>query len=202
MPQKYPVIASTYFLAANIPTDKRGKFVRMETGGQVVIGHDGTTTAGYVPLAGCKIRIPNVLGRQTSSTNRALNLNPHATLASRPDFTTTSAGEIDLEFFMNDWYYLFASAYKITIKHGATMDIHSSSNEASPTEIEDFATGAFLGTSISLTLVNNSLGGTIKDSVFYRGNAASNGHSISLTGCVGYTFENIESGIVQYARLS
>jgi hypothetical protein len=58
-------------------------------------------------IAGLRIVIPNVIGRQTSAANRALNLVPHATLATRPDFTTTSAGEIDFEYFMNDWYHLF-----------------------------------------------------------------------------------------------
>lgn len=98
--EKFTAVLGTWFLAANIPTDARGKFVRMSTNGQVVIGHDGTANAGYVPTAGCKIRIPNVLGRQTSSVNRALNLVPNTTLATRPDFTTTSAGEIDFEYFM------------------------------------------------------------------------------------------------------
>lgn len=195
----YPSLLNTWFLAANLSTDIRSKFIQTLGGGQIRIGFDGTANAGYVPPAGCRVRIPNILGRQTSATNRALNLVPHTTLATRPDFTTTSAGEIDFEYFMNDWYHLFASPYKVRIINSATFDVHSTSNEASPTELDNYATGATIaGTTLIGT--NNPIGGTISNCRFVRPDAASNGHSLTFTGCSNYTFSNVRTGVVQYAR--
>lgn len=198
--EQFPAVSSTYFNTTNLGTDTRSKFVLMDAGGIVRVGGDGTSSIGFLPPSGCRVRIPNVLGRQTSAANRALNLVPHATLASRPDFTTTSAGDIDFEYFLNDWYHLFASAYKVRMVHSATMDIHSSSNEASGTDLNDYCTGVYQAASIPLTLTNNSLGGTIADCKFFRPDAASNGHPVSLTGCVGHTFTDVHAGVLTYAR--
>lgn len=198
----YPAVKDTWFLAANLGTDIRSKFVRDIGDGQVMIGQDATAAdAGYTPASGCKVRIPNILGRQsTLAAGDAVNQLPHATLASRPDFTTTSAGEIDFEYFMNDWYHLFASPYKVRMVNCATFDIHSTSNEASPTYIDNYTTGAYQAGTISLTMLNNPLGGTIKNSRFVRPDAASNGHCISMTGCSNFNFDTVRTGVVQYAR--
>jgi hypothetical protein len=199
--EKFVAVSSTYFNTTNLGTDARSKFVLMDTGGTIRIGGDGTNTIGFLPPAGCKIRIPNIIGRQTSAANRAANLVPHATLASRPDFTTTAAGDIDFEYLMDDWYHLFTAAYKVRIIHSATMDIHTTSNEASPTELEDYATGVYQAASIAFTATNNPLGGTVTDCRFYRAEAASNGHCWSMTGCSNYVFAGtVETGIIAYAR--
>lgn len=195
----YPAVLSTWFLAANLGTDNRSKFVQTLGNGQLRIGYDGTANAGYVPPAGCKIRIPNVLGRQSASGTDAVNQVPNATLATRPDFTTTSAGEIDFEFFLNDWYHLFSAPFKVRMINTATFDSHSTSNEASPTELDNYAIGAYIA-GISLTLLNNSLGGTITNCRFVRPDAASGGHSISVTGCSNYIFTGVRTGVIQYAR--
>jgi hypothetical protein len=175
----------------------------MRTNGQVIIGGDGTNTMGFVPPSGCRIRIPNILGRQTLGTGAgdSANFVPNATLGTRPDFTTTAAGEIDFEFFMNDWYHLFASAFKVRMINCATMDTHVSSNEASPTEINEYAVGVFQAAGI-LALTNNSLGGTITNMTIARGEAASNGHSVSLTGCTGYTINGLRNACISNARNS
>jgi hypothetical protein len=196
----YPALLNTWFNSTNLSNDDRSKFVQSIGNGQVRIGFDGSNNAGYVPPAGCRIRIPSNIGRTTSTANRALNLIPQP-VNSRPRFTTTSSGVIDFDFFINDWYHLFASPSSVKIKNTATFDIHSTSNEASPTELENYGTGVYIGTLIPLTLLNNSLGGNIKNCKFYRGNSATNGHSISITGCSNYTFsEIIEAGVITYAR--
>ena len=192
----YPTLLASAMITANLSSDIRSKFVETMGNGQVRIGNNGTVNVGYVPLSGCKVRIPNVFGRQSATATRASNSVPHTTLATRPDFVTTSAGEIDLEYFLNDWYYLFTSAYKVRIINGATFDIHSSSNEASPTEIDNFSIGNYLGTQIALTLTTNLLGGTIKNSKFNRVSAASSGHACSISTCSNYEFDNCDFGII------
>lgn len=196
----YPAILNGFFLAANLSTDIRSKFVLSLGSGQLRIGYDGTTNTGYVPPAGCKIRIPSNIGRQTSAVNRALNLIPHATFATRPDFTVSGGGEIDFEYFINDWYHLFNSAYKIQIKNGATFDIHSSSNEASPMLIENFTTGSYTGTAISLILLANPLGGIIRNCKFFRVDAAANGHTCTITTTSNLEIDNCYFGTVAYTR--
>lgn len=198
----FPAVASASFIAANLSTDVRSKFVRMGTNGEIRIGGDGTTAIGFLPSAGRRVRIPNVIGRQTSAANRALNLVPHATLATRPDFTTTSAGEIDFEYFMNDWYHLFVSPFKVRMVNCATFDIHSTSNEASPTELDNYVTASYQAGSISFTEVNNPLGGEISNCKFFRLDAAANGHPLSMTGCSNHVFTNAHFGVVTYARSS
>lgn len=198
----FPAVSSASFIAANLSTDQRSKFVRMGTNGEIRIGGDGTTAIGFLPPAGCRVRIPNVIGRQTSAANRALNLVPNATLATRPDFTTTSAGEIDFEYFMNDWYHLFTSAFKVRMLNCATFDIHSTSNEASPTELDNYVTAPYQGGSISFTGLNSPLGGEISNCKFFRLDAASNGHPLSMTGCSNHVFTNTHHGVITYARSS
>lgn len=199
--EKYIAVSSTYFNTTNLGTDDRSKYVLMDTDGIIRIGGDGTNAIGYLPTAGCRIRIPNILGHQTTAANRAANLVPHATLATRPDFVTTSAGEIDMEYMMNDWYHLFTAAYKVRMVHCATMDIHSTANEASPTELEDYCTGVYQAGSISFTAANNPVGGTVTDCKFMRPDAASNAHPFSLTSCANYEFAgDIEVGVITYAR--
>lgn len=198
--EAFPSLLAARMIPANLGVDERSKFVCSIGTGQVLIGHNGTDPVGFVPVAGCRVRIPNVLGRQSTSAGGDANNQVPAAFATRPDFTTTSAGFIDFEYFMNDWYHGFASAYQIKMQHCATYDIHTSNNEAAPTTLNDYVTGTYLAVAISLTLTTNLLGGTVTDCKFFRGDAASNGHACSLTTCAEYVFTRCHFGIVTYAR--
>lgn len=198
----FPGLVGTYFAAANLSTDARSKFVHSIGSGQVRIGNDGTANAGFVPPAGCRIRIPNVIGRQCTTAARAVNAAPAGTLATRPDFVTTSAGEIDMEYFINDWYHLFSAAYVVRMVHVASFDAHSSTNEASPMLLQDYGLGASAGTSICLTLTSCFLGGLIEDCKFERGNATTNGHAVSMTQVFDLTFRRVKAGVVTFGRSS
>lgn len=200
--EAFPAIRDTWFLAANLGTDARAKFVQTLGNGQVRIGYDGTSNAGYVPPAGCRIRIPSNIGRQCTTAARAVNAVPHPTLGTRPDFTTTAAGVLDFEFWMTDWYLLFTSPFSVRLIDSATFDIVSTSNNAAPIELRNVVTGAYNGTSISLTLTANSLGGTIDECKFFRGAAASNGHSAVISLCTDYVFSNNHFGVITNARSS
>jgi len=199
--EPYPTVLPANFIAGNFGTDARSKVAENRGTGQVRIGNNGTVNVGFTPPSGLKVVVPNVFGRQTSAANRALNLIPSGTLATRPDFTTTAAGVIDFEYFMNDWYHLFASPNNVYISNSATFDIHSTSNEAQPTIIDNFCTGPRISTT-PLTLLNNPNGGTISNSKFLKYDAATNGHSCSITLCSNYDFDNCHFGIMQYARSS
>lgn len=109
----YPAMLAANFIATNLGTDARSKFVETMGNGQVRIGNNGTVNVGFVPASGCRVRIPNVLGRQCATGTRATNAVPHGTSATRPDWTTTSAGDVDFEYFLNDWDCVFASPYRV-----------------------------------------------------------------------------------------
>lgn len=199
--EAYPSLLAAIMIPANLGVDERSKFVCSIGTGQVRIGHNGTDPVGYVPPAGCRVRIPNILGRQsTSAGGDANNQTPHTTLGSRPDFTTTSAGFLDFQYFMNDWYHNFSSAYQIKMQHCATFDTHTSANEAAPTTLNDYAVGAYLGTSTVLALTACSLGGTITDCKFFRGNSATNGHASSFTTSLDLIVTRCHFGVVTFAR--
>jgi hypothetical protein len=199
--EAYPAILTTWFIPANLGTDERAKFVQTLGTGQVRIGSDGTNNVGFVPPSGCRIRIPNILGRQsTLAGGDANNQVPHPTVGTRPDFTTTAAGVIDFEYFMNDWYHAFASPNNVRLINCATFDILTTSNCAAPDDINNFVTGSYLGTSSPLTLTANSLGGTIQNCKFFRAAAANNGHVCSMSLCADYVFTNNHFGVVTFAR--
>jgi len=198
--EAFPAVLSTWFIPANLGTDARAKFVQTIGTGQVRIGNNGTDDVGFVPPDGCRIRIPNILGRQSPSAgDDAVNQVPHVTVGTRPDWTTTSSGDIDFEYFMNDWYHLFTSPYKVRLMNCATFDILSTSNNAAAIDLNNFVTGNYIAAT-PLTLTANSLGGTIQNCKFFRPDAASNGHVANLSLCADYTFTNCHFGVITFAR--
>lgn len=197
----YPSIYAAGMTTANLGTDARSKFVCMETNGGMRIGHNGTTSVGYVPASGCKIRVPNIFLRQATTAARATNVIPNTTLATRPEFGTTAAGVIDIEYASIDWYCNFAQASSVTIKHTAVFEIINISECATAITLEDTHT-AISGSydSRTLQLTSNFAGGTLTDCKFQRFQAGSNDHSIEIIYCQGLTLENVHSGIVTFAR--
>lgn len=196
----YPCIITTYFNTTNIGTDERSKFLHNMGSGQVRIGSDGTNTIGFVPAAGCKVRIPNVIGRQaTAAGGHAVNQPRSATDTTNPDFATTSAGEIDFEYFLSDWLFAYISAYSVRQIHCATFNTINVSNLASPFEIEDCAVSPF-SAGVSFNSTTCLLGGTITSSKFFRADAASNGHPFRLTDTSNVDVSDCHMGIVTYAR--
>ena len=198
--ESYPAIELASFIPANLSTDERCKFVCMEDNGAVRIGGNGTDVCGFIPPAGCKIRIPNIIGRQTNlASGDNLNLIPIATITARPRFATTSAGVIDIEYFLTDWYFNFDAAYNIKIKNSSSQSGLLFTNTAEKVEVDNYCNGAM--TSIN-TLTTNSLtnGAEIKNSKFFRVNSVSSGHPYSMSLSQGIDLINCSFGVIQYAR--
>lgn len=161
-------------------------------------------TIGKIPPSGCKTRIPNVLLRQCATGTRAVNAAPNATLATRPDFTTTGAGVVDHEYTYGDWYYLTLQSYQTRLVNVATFDAISIAECASRLELINGGCGMHGALDIAaLTLTSNFAGGQVTDWHNPRGNAPGTGdHAVTLTVCSGIDFLRGRSGIVQYARSS
>jgi hypothetical protein len=199
----YPAVYAAAFITTNFGTDIRSTFVNMETTGAVRIGHNGTGAVGYVPPSGRKIRVPNVLMRQCTTGARATNAIPNATLATRPDFTTTNAGIINIDGCLSDWYMAFAQAYSVKMDNTGTFDAVSLSEVIAPLSI----VGGGIG--VSQALANNSLtisscfaGGDVADYRAERMNATNNAHGVAVTNSYGLDFTRSFLGILTYARLT
>lgn len=199
----FPALKTTAgFTSTNLDTDIRNRFVQNMGSGQCRIGNDGTTSMGYTPPSGKRIRIPSNIFRQCATGTRATNAVPHTTIATRPDFTTTNAGAIDIEYSYGDWYYLFAQPYSVKMWHFANFDSVNISECATALDLWDGITGMSAALDLnSLLLTSNSAGGAITEWGGPRGNAAgTNDHDISINYCVGQTFEHCRAGILAYAR--
>lgn len=197
----YTAIPALLMQTTNLGADIRSKFVLMKTDGSIAIGHNGTTAVGYVPPASRKIRIPNVFGRQCFASTRTLNDLPAATAAVRPDFTTTSAGAIDMEHFTCDWYMSFAQAYSVRAHHMCTFDYFYASEIAQPLDLYDGGNGISASLDVrSFTLTSCFAGGTIEKWTSHRYQAGSADHAFEILYSVGQTFRKVQTGIVQFAR--
>jgi len=197
----YPAIYAAAMITTNLGTDARSKFVCMETNGNIRIGHNGTTSVGYVPSSGCKVRIPNILGRQCATGTRATNAIPNAIVGTRPDFTTTSAGAIDMEYFMNDWYMYFLQPYQVRAYHMATFERFLLSEVATALDIDDCGVGHSASYDVrAFNATSCFAGGTVQNSKFQRVSSGSSDHSFELLYSSGITVSNVYSGIITFAR--
>ena len=197
----WPAIFPAGMTTTNLGTDSRSSFVCMEPDGKIRIGHNGTTAVGYVPESGCKIRIPSVIGRQCVTTTRNTNAIPHATLGTRPDFTTTAAGEVDIEHFIADWYLLFAQASTVRLVSVATFETVNVSECASAIQIEDGGVGTSQSLDVNaLSLASNFYGGSVNDWSAHRFSSGQSDYAVNVNSCDGITFNKVYAGIITYAR--
>lgn len=156
---------------------------------------------GKVPAAGCKVRIPNIFVRNATTASNNI---PNATLASRPEFITTSAGAIDCEYlYAENLYCRFGQAYSVRLVHAAIMETLEITECASPLDVDDVFIGNYTGanTITPLTITTCNSGGSIKNSRFFRAGTPNSGlFAANTTASSGITFDSVEAGILLYAR--
>jgi hypothetical protein len=154
---------------ANMGTDARAKMVQCLGGGIIRIGSDGTNNIGDLPPAGCNIRIPNILLKSAATASRASDSVPNATLATRPDFSTTLAGQIDIEFATGHWYLNLSQPYAVRLVNFGTFDQLVVGECATPVIMEKVANGNYShGDTNALILTSNFAGFTGTDCKFGR----------------------------------
>jgi hypothetical protein len=198
----YPAIYAAVDIAANVGTDVRSPIICMETTGQVRIGHNGTVALGYVPPSGRKIRVPNVFLRQCTTAARATNVIPSTTLATRPDFTTSGAGVIDVEYALSDWYFIFAQAYSVRIYNVAIFDGFNLSEVASPIDLFNCGMGVPNASASVFALTTCKAGGKVVDCYFDKVDTSNNNYPISIQYCADIYFTRVRSSTITFARLA
>lgn len=116
--------AGSRFTSANCSTDTRSSFVYISTTGVVTFGV-GTDAlpAGYVPPAGCRIRVPSINTQNCTAANRAVNAEPSRTMGTRYECSYINAGLLDLRKVTGAWYWNLIQAYSVYIR-----DVHVCDN--------------------------------------------------------------------------
>lgn len=193
--ERFTGVGSMANLATN-PTDERGKMVWQTTAG-IRIGSDGVNNVGFLPPAGCKVRIPNVILTCCTRTasGSGIRVLPNATLATRQEFITTSAGDIDIDGAVCQWYANFSQAFRTKIYNSEFNDTLLISEVASPLDINNVTvapTQAQLNA--ALLVVSCFAGGAIANVQSTRFNLAASNAYVSVANFnKGILFSNVKS---------
>lgn len=180
-----------------VATDARGKmFGQVNATGVITIARRASNPCGFKPATGLRVRIPNIL--ISNSTTAAPTTNTiTGTIANRWDFTTTSAGEIDIENTCGNWYILFNSAYKVKLKDSCALESIVIANTADLTTIDNYAVGINAAATPSPTVRIENLfsGGSITDFVVarYQTTTTANEYCLTFTNCVELVLTRITS---------
>ena len=177
---------------ANLGTDARSKFVQCLASGIIRIGSDGTNNIGDLPASGCKVRIPNVYLMSAATASRASNSVPNGTLATRPDFTTTNAGQIDVDKALGHWQMNLSQPYSVALSYLALFDQYTIAECATAIVMTEVHNGNYTiaGDTPALVMTSNFAGATITDCKFGRsGTIGSADYGVSLSLCNDFTFD-------------
>lgn len=169
------------------------------TSGNVTISRD----IGYVAPAGCKTWIPSNILNECATAARATNTAPNATIATRPEWTTTSAGAIDLEYVYGCSGYLnSAQAYSMRLRNVILPDSVNITELATPIDIDGLYMGMLGGLDVlAINFANNYAGGLAKNLSAHRGNTpGTSDHAMLVSYCNNIVIDNASAAIVQYAR--
>lgn len=100
----YTGVSTAVWLTSNFTTDARNKLFESVAGGIIRIGATSAAASlGYLPVSGCKVRIPNILLRQCATGSRASNATPSTDVTARTLFRYPAGGTINLYRSVMDW---------------------------------------------------------------------------------------------------
>lgn len=176
---------------ANQGTDARSRFVQV-LATQIRIGSDGTNNIGELPGSGRKVVIPNIILVNNTTAARQTTAAPNATLGTRFETVTTSAGVLDLQYVACAWYLNIGQAYSLDFVNVATFDQILISEVAQPVNWNGGGVSIYgAGDQQALTLTSCLSGGTFTGAKFGRaGTIGSGDNSASINNCLGLTFNS------------
>lgn len=182
---------------ASTATDERGKIVWQTTSG-IRIGSDGTNNVGYLPPSGCNVRIPAAIltcCTRSSGSGSGPRVLPNATLATRQEFVTTSAGDIDIDGAVLQWYGNWLQAYRSKIHNSAINDTLIQQENATAVDIDNVIVSPTQAqVNFALNMLSCFYGGTVQNSLFVRYSLASSGFYVNVVNyCSEVLFDNVRS---------
>lgn len=104
-----------------VATDARGKLFGCSTAGVITFATRVGNDSGFKPVSGCKVRVPNIHYSSSTSADWTANLR-NTTLGTRWDFTTTSAGDIELIKSNFNAYVSLTQPYAVIITDCGFLD--------------------------------------------------------------------------------
>lgn len=188
--------AGSIVALATIPTDERGKIIWQTTAG-IRIGSDGTNNVGFLPPTGCKVRIPATIFTCCTRTvsGSGPRVLPNATLATRQEFITTAAGDINIDGAVMMWYGNFLQAFRARVVNSAISDTFVPQELASAIDVDNIIvapTQARLN--FALNMVSCFGGGTFQNALLVRFSLAASGAYVNTTNYnKGVNFINVKS---------
>ena len=192
----YPNTGTVTALAANFSTDWRSKVCFVTSAGLIRFQNDGTnSTGGYLPVSGCKIRIPNVVLHNCTTALRTANALPNATLATRFEIDSTGGGAINLDKCSCGWYLNATQPYSFNLSNirvFSTIYIDECATAMTWNQVGVGQEAATINTSANFNL--DFAGGTISNLVLSRTSLASSGSYILTIGDIaGFTFNGLKT---------
>lgn len=193
--------AASKFNAANVSTDSRSQFISITDDAlcTIGIGRDASV-CGDLPVAGCNIRIPNIITQTTDLTNYNITAQPFTTMGTRFEAAFSGAGRLNLSCTTGAWYWNLVQAYSLHIRDLHSCDQIVIQEPATHADIDRMHVGLanfvtpFASNSIVIQQCYN--GGTVGEISGLRAEATStSGYSMALTNLYGgWTFQKIRSG--------
>lgn len=178
------------FLTTSLGTDDRAKVVCYTSNGQMRIGGDGTNITGKVPVAGCKIRVPNIFLRQAATGTPATNAAQSATASSNTRIGSSAGGKIDMENIYSNWCHNHTTANYFKLKDSAIQLFLSFTTMLAPFTVDNVAFAHITSTATSNTWATCNYGGTISGLTMGL-QSSSVGFSVNTT-CANLTFNNLK----------
>lgn len=193
------VNTSYKFSSTNHSTDSRCKYVRISNTGLLTLGQDsGAASAGFMPVAGCRIRIPNIVCTNCNATaGYGVNVAPNATMGTRYEINTSSSGVVDIRKVTGAWYWNVQQPYSVYIRDMHTCEQMVLSEPSTPADIAGLMVGMSNQTapygSNSIVFQQCMNGGTLSNVTGVRAEQVStsgySGYFVNLYG--GWTINNI-----------
>lgn len=182
---------------SSTPTDSRAKLVWQTTAG-LRLGSDGTNNVGYLPPSGCKVRIPATILTnciRTSGSGSGPRVVPNATLATRAEFNTTSAGDINISTVAVQWTINLSQAFYVKIKSCVVSDNLWLAKLGSATDVDDLIVGPTQSQAgnIALVVTQSPLGGVVKNCSLARFSLVGAVYVSTLSLSKNFTFEKVVS---------
>ena len=155
-------------------------------------------TIGNIPVAGCKIRIPNVFLRESTTAARASNI-VAAALATRPEWML-GGGDIDFEYVYSTWYSVFIHANTINILHYLAFDYFYVAEVITNYDIEWVGISQYGALNITAFSFNyNYCPGVLSHVKAFRGDAgASSAMAAVISTNNNMTLSYLEGGWIQH----
>ena len=203
----WPALASTVgWSTTYLTTDARAKYVQSVGNGVVRIGSDGTNNIGFVPPAGCKVRIPGLICRFTTSANRSLNSTPGTGIGGRPGSSGTgmSNATVDVRCVMWDWYFSFLNSYSVYVRDLCCEGSIGFQNNQIPFNVDGLAIGCVANNPTEkISLTSSFNGGTLTNvsAIRFYG-ADSNTGAIKASNASNIVMSNVNIGILNRTTAS